>query len=172
MDAKQILDHVMRAKSDFGTKCGKYTGAVTVEVLREALRDAGHNVSPRDSFIRGVPIEVDLLVVRPGVQPQDCCLYDPRDVLVAIEIKYTGSFGESGITRLKASFQKIANANAKIRCCYLTLMERQTYKWRVTTENLGYSAFTLFWHTGSKNVEYEETADWQQFLDWLVVKKG
>ena len=169
MDAKQMLDCVTRAKGDFGPKCGKYAGAVTVEVLREAIRDAGHNVSPRDSFIRGVPIEVDLLVVRPGVEPQFGCLYEPSNVLVAIEIKNSGSFTKSGIETTRANFEKIAKANAEIRCCYVTLTERETYKWRVTNENLGhpYRTFTIFWHRDSKNINPQDTGDWRNFFDLL-----
>jgi hypothetical protein len=170
MDARQVLDCVSKAKADFGVKCGKYAGAVMVEVLRAAIRDAGYNVSPRDSFIRGVPLEVDLLVARPSVEPRFGCLYEPSDVLVAIEIKNSGSFTESGIETTRANFEKIRQVSAGIRCCYVTLTERETYKWRVTSENLGhpYCAFTIFWHKGSKNIEYQETGDWNEFLDWLA----
>jgi hypothetical protein len=171
MDAKQILDRVREAKDGFGAKWPKkYSGAVTVEVIGEALRDAGYNVSPRDSFIRGIPIEVDLLVVRPGVEPQFGCLYEPSDVLVAIEIKNSGSFTKSCIETTRNNFKKITKANAEIRCCYVTLTERETYKWRVTNDNLGhpYRAFTIFWHRGSKNIDYQDTGDWQKFLDKLA----
>jgi hypothetical protein len=169
MNAEQILDRVMRAKGEFGAKCGKYAGAITVEVLREAIQDAGHHVSPRDSFIRRVPIEVDLLVVRPDAQPELTCLYEPSDVLVAIEVKNSGSFTKSGIETTRANFEKIARA--EIECCYVTLAERIRYKWAVTTANVGHPAFTLFTHTGSQNINYQETGDWRKFLDWLAKVK-
>jgi hypothetical protein len=168
MDAKQILDRVTKAKTDFGPRCDKYAGAVTVELLREAIRTAGHNVSPRDSFIRRVPIEVDLLVVRPGVEPQFGCLYEPSDVLVAVEIKKSGNFG--GTERIRQNFERVAAVNAEIKCCYLTLTEQKGHKWAVTTENLGYPAFTLFWDTGSKKIPDEGKEHWREFLDWLADK--
>ena len=130
MEAKQILDSVRAAKDDFGLKCGKYAGAVTIEVFRKAIRDAGHNVSSRDTYIRGIPIEVDLLLVRPGAEPQCECLYEPCDVLVAVEIKNSGVFTKSGIETIRSNFEKITEANTEIRCCYVTLEERETYKWR------------------------------------------
>ncbi len=175
MEAKQILDSVRAAKDDFGLKCGKCAGAVTIEVLREAIKDAGCNVSPRDSFIRGVPIEFDLLVVRPGVAPRFGCLYQPSDVLVAFEIKNSGSFGKSAVESIRANFEKIAKVNdkmnVKIECCYITLAEGERYKWAVKTETLGYPAFTLFTHIrwgGADN----ETGEWRKLLDWLGEKTG
>jgi hypothetical protein len=175
MEAKQILDSVRAAKVEFGPKCGKYAGAVTIEVLRKAIKDAGYNVSPRDSFICGVPIEFDLLVVRPGVAPRFGCLYQPGEVVVAFEIKNSGSFGKSAVESIKANFEKLAevndNLNVKIECCYITLSEGKRYKWAVKTETLGYPAFTLSTHMrwgGPDN----ETGEWRKLLDWLGEKVG
>lgn len=164
-----MLECIDSAKREFGRKCGKYAGAVTVEVIRGAIRDTGYHVSPRDSFIRGVPIEIDLLVVRPGVEPHFGCLYEPSDVLVAFEIKNSGSYGKSGVETIRANFEEIRKANASIRCCYVTLTERETYKWRVSNDNLGYPyrAFTMLWHKDSKNIDIRDTGDWQNLIEWL-----
>jgi hypothetical protein len=80
---------------------------VTVEVFRCALMNNGYSVSPRDSFVRGIPLEVDMLIVRPDAAPQHNCLYQPRDVLAAVEVKNYGSFGDSTIATTKANLDRI-----------------------------------------------------------------
>ena len=166
-DPRELLDHIIAAKEQFGPKCGKYAGAVTVEVFRGALMSIGHSVSPRDSFIRGIPIEVDMLIVRPDASPQHNCLYEPSDVLAAVEVKNYGSFGDATIAATKANFDRIRGETG-VRCCYVTLAERRGFKWAITSENIGYPAFTLFTHTGSKNVQYHETGDWTRFIAWMA----
>jgi hypothetical protein len=59
---QEILESINIAKRDFGMKCYKYAGAITVEVLRLALQHYGFLVSERDVFICGVPFEIDLLM--------------------------------------------------------------------------------------------------------------
>jgi hypothetical protein len=162
-----LLNQIITAKEQFGPKCGKYAGAVTVEVFRCALMNNGYSVSPRDSFVRGIPIEVDMLIVRPDAAPQHNCLYQPPDVLAAVEVKNYGSFGDSTIAATKANFDRITGATG-IRCCYVSLAERRRYKWAITSENIGYPAFTIFTHTGSKDIRYHDTGDWQRFLTWLA----
>ena len=78
---------VDKAREMFGPKCDKYVGAVTVEAIRRALKRHGIETSSRDVFIRGVPIEVDLLIARRPSGPKDELLYRPQDVAAAFEIK-------------------------------------------------------------------------------------
>ena len=167
-DEHELLAGVQEDKEAFGVKCNKLTGAVTVELLRSALLDLGVAVSPRDVFIRGVPIEVDLLLpTRDGILSHGL-VYEPEDVLAAFEVKYTGSFGEKALTNIRRSFTRIRAANPRIHCAYVTLAERKRYKWAATADNLGADAFTLFWHNGSSIARrYDPTGDWSRLVDKL-----
>ena len=171
---RELLERILAAQESFGPKrCGKFSGAVTVEVLRAGLRQAGFAVSNRDVFIRGVAIEVDLLLVRPGSDLSGRVLYEPTDVLVALEIKNVGSFGQATIDKVRADFSRISAACPAALCAYVTLAERESYKWAVTEGNLGHPAFTLFWlnHSGRQR-HYQSTGDWPRLLGVLQAQVG
>ena len=164
MTDTEILEAVAHAKKSCG-KCAKFAGALTVEVLRRALEEEGICVSARDVFIQGVPTEIDLLVPRADVVAEHGLLYAPEDVLVVLEIKNYGSFGEPTIGKTKDDFRAIHQRNAQICCAYVTLEERKGYKWAVSDENLGFPTYTLFWHSGS-GAKYTRhpTGDWERLL--------
>jgi len=165
MDDITLLDQINRAKEDFGIKCPKYTGAITVEFIRLALREHGISASPRDVFIKGVPIEIDLLIPRAGTSPENGILYRPEDVLIALEIKNSGAFGEAAVRTIKKNFMRIQQHGEQIDCFYVTLAERKGYKWAITEDNFGFPAYTLFWHSGGgKNRRYEPSGDWQRLI--------
>ncbi len=160
-----LLKCISVAKNSFGPKCNKYIGAFTTELIREKLNDSGIRVSAKDVFMRGVPIEIDLIVHREGVLPQNGILYEPEDVLVTIEVKTSGAYGEKTIQTIRQNCEEIRQANSKIKCCYITLSERKDYKWAATDANTGCETYTLFWHEGpdSKRVNIS-TGDWERFL--------
>jgi hypothetical protein len=166
-------EHVLRARVeearlDLGCPvCKKYCGAVTTELLKVALQLHGIETSPRDVFIENVPVELDLLIPRRGAPPRHGILYRAEDVLMAFEVKYHGSFGERTIEKTNKDFQLVSAKNAQIRCAYVTLLERRTYKWRVTKENLGFPAYTLFWYRGSSESsrQYEASGDFDALLN-------
>jgi len=165
MTDRDIFTAVEDAKQRFGKKCAKYTGAITVELIRRALQDHGLRVSPRDVFILGVPIEIDLLIPKWKAEPRDCLLYTPADVLAVIEVKNRGSFGNATIQKIRNDFRAIREANPLIQCCYLTLSERKGYRWTVTDENCDADAYTMFWHSGGrKNETHDSTGDWDRFV--------
>jgi len=169
MDDWALLGHVNRAKRDFGVKCPKYTGAVTVELIRRAFKEHSISTSPRDVFIKGVPIEIDLLIPRAGVEPEDGIVYQPEDVLIVLEIKNAGSFGEGTIRRIKKNFLTIRQHNKQIRCFYVTLTERKGYPWAIVEDNISSPAYTLFWYAGSgKNRKFESSGDWQKLIDKIT----
>lgn len=166
---RALLDRVLEDKTAFGEKCGKFSGALTVHVLRQALCQARLPVSDRDVFIRGVPIEIDLLLVRPSPDTAGRLLYEPKDVLVALEIKSSGSFGRPTIDKTRADFARIKAANPQIMCAYVALAERDGYPWAVTRKNLGHPAYTLFWHNSSvRCCQYESSGDWAKLLKALA----
>src|SRR5258708_27804513 len=51
------------------TECRKYNGALAVEALKQALADEAITASGRDSYIRSLNIEWDLLVLNDGAKP-------------------------------------------------------------------------------------------------------
>jgi hypothetical protein len=165
MKDTKILEGIEAAKGQFGCKCGKYSGALTVELAKSRLQLEGIRVSLRDVFIRGVPIEIDLIIPKKRAWKGEQLSYEPCDVLAVVEIKNAGSFGDSTIQRVRRNFTRIKAMNPEIWCCYLTLSERRGFRWAVTNENCGGEAYTMFWHSesGKKRLQ-ESTGDWDRFL--------
>lgn len=164
MKDKEILDIVEAAKVAFGPKCGKYSGAVTVEIIKKALEQQGISVSPRDVFIQGVPIEIDLIIPRHGTIPQNGLLYKPSEVLVAIEVKNAGCFGENMIRSIERNVKAIKELNPQIMFCYITLEEREGYHAAVTDKTC--NAYTIFWVKGSGRREIQKpSGDWERFVN-------
>ena len=157
----EILKSIRDSKESFGCKCGKYAGAVTIEVIRSAMKSIPINVSPRDSFIRNVPIEFDLIIVNDGVEPVHGVLYEPEDVLAVVEIKNYGSFGDKTIQKVRTDFDSATETCPNLTCMYVTLAEREGFRWAVTKENTGYPAYTLFTHRGK---EFRRTVDWDRLI--------
>ena len=169
MDEHELLSLITIAKSEFGATCKKFAGALTVQLLKEALCRNGIETSARDVFIEKIPVEIDLLVPRVGVVPRHGILYRPEDALVAFEVKNAGSFGQGTITQTKKTFGLICAGNPQIQCAYVTVQERLTFKHAVTAENLNYPAFTLFSDMGfsEKKCIYEASGDFGRLLAWL-----
>ncbi len=164
----EMFNLVKDARDNFGIKCAKYTGALTVEVIKNELEKQGIRTSPRDAFIKGLNIEIDLIIPRKGVEPKHGVHYQPQDVLAVLEIKNAGSFGEQTIRTVKNNFQRVHGLNNKIYCAYVTLSERASYPWAVTDANLGFPAFTLTWHSGSgKKFTVTPTGDWDKLIEKL-----
>lgn len=158
-----------QAKTDFAVKCSKLAGSLTVESLRRALEDEGIHLSARDVFIHGVPVEIDLLMPRPGAVPRSGLVYEPCDVLAALEVKNSGAYGAQTLESIRRAFGLIRAANPRILCVYVTLSERMGYRWAATDKNLGARAFTLFWHDGSrKGPSYRPSGDWSRLVAELV----
>lgn len=153
--------------------CKKYTGSLTVEIIKNALSLSlpinKIDISPRDVFIRGVPSEIDFVIAKKGAIAQNCLVYEPSDILWVFEIKNSGSFSKETISSIRNNFQKIKNCNPEIECFYLTLSELIGYKWAITEENLAFPSFTLFWHSRSgKNKKFEPTKDWENMINKMT----
>lgn len=169
VDERELLESVNEARRVFGPKCMKLAGSLTVEAIRAALEQLGIAVSARDVFIRGVPVEIDLLVPRPIATPKCGLIYEPLDVLAAFEVKNAGAFPGT-VEAVRKSFELIRSANPWIYCAYVTLAERKGYKWAATTENLGADVYTLFWHNGSiKHRIYYQTDHWDKLTEKVRV---
>ena len=165
MKEKEILEKISRTTENFGIKCKKFSGALTVELIREALFEEGFNVSERDVFINGIPIEIDLLIAQKGISPIKRIQYKPEDVLVVFEIKCRGTFGENSIKNIFNNFKIIKLNKKNIQCIYVTLSDRKNYKWKATEKNINAPVYTLFWHRGPENsMKFNPTGDWKKLI--------
>jgi len=164
MIAKQIIARACGLKTDFGVKCSKFAGAVSVEILRAALAHEGIPTSPRDVFVQGLPVEIDLVIPRPGEEPTLGVLYRAAQVAAALEIKNSGSFGDKTIQKVRADFGLFHEAG--ISCAYVTLEERHGYRWALSSESIGHPCFTLGWHKAAAG-PFEVTEDWEKLLIFL-----
>ena len=161
--ADSLVHEVRWAKEDFGGKCGKFSGALAVEITRARLRAHGFAVSDRDVFIRGLPIELDLVVPRKGAVPLTNLLYEPADVCAVLEIKNCGCFGQQAVVTVKTNFEQVKDHVPGVTCVYVTVEERPTFKYAVTDTNVGAPVCTLAWHKDT-NGPYWPTTDWQKLL--------
>jgi hypothetical protein len=164
MTGEQIVMEAWSACEDFG-KCGKFAGAVTVEIIKNALAAEGIRTSARDVFIKGLPIEIDLIVPRRGAEPSfGGVLYGAPEVAVALEIKKSGLYGERSLAAVRENFKALGAHG--VACAYVTLGERQSYCYKATEENLGgIPCFTLCWTRGDGPLQ--ETHDWDRLLKFL-----
>ena|ERR1700692_2722174 len=144
--------------------CNKFEGHLAVEVLKQALEDEGIATSVRDVFIKGLPVEWDLLVPRVGALPLfNGLLYEPTDAKVAIEVKLSGLCGTKAIalSTIRGKFE-LAQA-AGVRCVYVAFCDRQSGC--ATDENLGFPCFNLTW--SHKPKPREDSGDWPRLLKSL-----
>lgn len=165
MNEKQIFQEIVQAKKDYGDKCPKkFTGALAVEVIRRQLLMRRISVSRHNVFIKGVTREIDLLIPKPQSSPKYDLLYEPEDVLIVLEIKNIGVFGETTLNAIRNHFHEIYEANRAIHCLYLTVTERKGYKWAASEENLGYPVYTLSWYSRTADRPGEFTGAWDKLL--------
>ena len=144
-----ILKRILELRQK--TKCTKFVGAITTELLRKEIAQLGLNVSNRDVFIEGIPNELDLLVAKTGNYPEENLVYGTDQVLAVFEIKFRGSYGKSTVDEIKDVFDSIKRLNRHIECFYVSISENKRYKYRITKDNLGYDCFELF--TRDSNLE-------------------
>lgn len=171
MKEKEIYDKITKLRQNL--KSNKFLGAMTTEVIKDYLNREGFNVSERDSFVKGVPNEIDLLVLKKNAKPIFNSYYDAFDVLAAFEIKFRGGYGKSNIRTIKKLFKNIRMVNSKIRCIYLTISENQKYKYKITTKNVNCEVFKLFKRFTSsieraiEKGEFNPSGDWERLISYL-----
>src|ERR1035437_5440630 len=137
---------------------------MTIELVKRVLAHEGIATSARDVFVRGIPLEIDLIVPRRGQEPTLGLLYEPQQVAAALEIKKSGTFGRQSLQTIRRNFKQLRKH--KVKCAYLTLEERKTYRYKETRKNIGgFPCFTLAWHMGQD--ELTETRHWENFLTFL-----
>jgi hypothetical protein len=122
MNGEQIVRQARDMKVAFSAKCSKFAGAVSVELLKSALAAEGIAASSRDVFVRGIPVEVDLVIPCAAQVPALGVLYEPQQVTAALEVKNSGLFGGGSLAKLRDVFGRFRAIG--IQCAYVTLEER------------------------------------------------
>ncbi|MCG6535978.1 MAG: hypothetical protein L7F78_15060 [Syntrophales bacterium LBB04] len=164
----QIVESLRKAKQDFGDPYPKkFGGAAAIEILRAAFSEEGIMTSRRDVFVKEFSSEIDLLVPRKDAAPWLELLYEPREVVVAIEVKKTGSYGERGRDKIKDDFARLDKLGVK--CAYVTFEDRENYRWRPTEKFLGFRCFALAWHkiTDGPLVPTKDGENWEALVSFL-----
>ena len=164
----EIVERLRAAKTDF-RDCypKKFGGAAAIEVLRDELRKEGIATSRRDVYVNGCSCEVDLLVPRKDAAPWLELLYEPREVVVAFEVKKTGSYGEQGRAKIRDDFARLAKLG--ITCVYVTFEDRESYPSRPTEDTVGCDCFALAWHKAMDGplLPTEACENWEALVDFL-----
>jgi hypothetical protein len=120
-----------------------------------------------------VPLEVDLLVLRPGATGHLNLIFQPEDILCALEVKNSGAYGERTGEIVRENFNLIREACQGATCAYIAISEQANYKHAVIPQNLGYPAYTLLATTGrSDRKSYSSTGDWHEFNRFLDGLRG
>jgi hypothetical protein len=145
--------------------CGKFRGAAAVELLRKVLMDEGIAVSNRDVYVRGLPIEFDLLALRGAQPPFNGLLYEAKGVNCIIEVKLSGLINAAKALPAMRRIFRAAKA-AGMACCYVCICDRRSAI--VTERALGFRCFTLTHAVGyGPRLKYEDTGDWPRLLKFL-----
>jgi hypothetical protein len=147
----------------------KFTGALVVEILRYAFREHGIETSRPNVYLKGLSSELDLIIPRRGANVGFEILYRPADVLAVLEIKASGLFSKEESPKISKVFRNIQLLNPRIFCAYVTMSERQTYRYKATEETLGFPVYTLAWHRGpDENRKYEITGHFSKLVSKLA----
>ena len=162
MTGEELATAAWDACEAFG-KCGKFAGAATVEIVKQALADEGLLTSVRDVFIKGLPVEWDLVVPLSSAVPSlNGLMYQPEHVACALEIKLSGLHSQEDAPRIANNFERAKALG--VPCAYVTLGERESYRHKATKDNLNFPVFTITWHTANA---LTDTGDWERLLTFL-----
>lgn len=157
---KEIKDFVNGMDCD----CDKFKGTATVQVLRKHLSLKGYNVSDRDVYIKGVPNELDLLVLRKNVD-KSFIIYNPEDVIFVLEIKYNST---TDLRQLLRVYNRIIEKNNKINCSYVTILDQHSWTKVFTKEAIGFDYFVLYTYRSTTRMLPEmDMGGWEKLLKYL-----
>lgn len=166
---QELFSLLKQGKQALGVQSKKFTGALVIEILRRAFEELGIGASRPNVYLKGLPFEVDLIIPRRGANVEFEILYSPADVLAVLEIKTSGLFSKEDSSRIGSVFRAVQSINPSIFCAYVTISERQSYKYKATEEKLGFPVYTLAWHHGpDEDRKYESTGDFSRLIGKLA----
>ncbi|UZE93027.1 MAG: hypothetical protein IB617_02605 [Candidatus Nealsonbacteria bacterium] len=170
----KLLNTIMKFRNEM--RATKFIGALTIELLRKEFIKKGLNVSNRDVFIKGIPYELDLIVLKEGEKAQENLLYKPKQVIAVLEIKFRGIYSKEGVENIKKVFGSIKRVNKEIKCIYLTVSENTNYKYYPDEQKLGDFSFLLLERKTNleraiERGELHITGDWDKLIKVLMKEK-
>lgn len=165
---QRLFSLLRQGKQSLGVQNKKFTGTLVIELLKRAFEERGIETSRPNVYLKGLQFEVDLVIPRRGANPEFKILYSPNDVLAVLEIKASGIFSKEQSPYISSVFKEVQSKNPSIFCAYVTMSERQSYKYKATEEKLGFPVYTLAWHYGpDQDRKYEITGDFSRLVDKL-----
>lgn len=185
--AKQVnAEFAYQVKAGEKTKPHMTSGQVTESVIREHLQSHGLNVSQNRVSINPSAREIDLLVLKEGIN-SDKRYYSPSEVHTVLEIRNNavGSADRNPNVMIKDRFNDLENVTKVNRFAVVILSENPNYKWRITTERIGKENCQVFTCAFRKkfpnldqyyvdainrmieNREIWKTGEWDGFLEYL-----
>ena len=166
---QELFSLLKQGKQSLGVQSKKFTGTLVIEILRRAFEECRIGASRPNVYLKGLQFEVDLIIPRRGANVEFEILYSPVDVLAVLEIKTSGLFSKEDSSRIGSVFRAVQSINPSIFCAYVTMSERQSYKYKATEEKLGFPVYTLAWHHGpDEDRKYENTGDFSRLIDKLA----
>jgi len=158
MESFELLKSLKAAEKALGFPSRQFSGAVCVNLLKEVMSENGICTSEKDVFIQDVPVEVDLLIIRPGTKPLHGLLWNPDDVIAAFEVKKSGTISEKGTVKTNSDFGRIRTYHPHIKLFFITFSEIRS---KVAAIKRSDESFTFFIR---RNGKYSDTGDYERFL--------
>jgi len=158
MDEIDLLNSLKIAEKQLGFDSRQFSGAVVVNLIKKVVSELGFSTSEKDVFIRGIPIEIDFLIVKPRTFPDYGILWKAEDVIAAFEMKKSGIISREGRIKVNSDFHRIKNYYPDIRLFYVTFSET-----RDKLEDIQRSddSFTFFIR---RNGKFSVTGDFERFI--------
>lgn len=128
-----ICDKKNDLNKDNNTRAwNKFIGNYFMRVIKIFLFDEisdNYQVTEPNAYIKGFPIEYDLLIVRKDSNPEKYThSFDPKDVYYGLELKLSGIYARKEnlrdkINNIKSNFDLIKNRHSHIDFSYLVFSE-------------------------------------------------
>ncbi len=147
-------------------KCSKYSGNLFAYAIRQYITDILKNkkykVSYNNSFIKGNPIEYDLLIVK---ELKESNLYEYDDVICGIELKAGGYVGQK--KNNEEIFKKFPYAKRIKKMLYISIYDT---KKRINELKKEYDSIFI-WNMPEKHTKYKsyigrnDEADFRKYIE-------
>jgi hypothetical protein len=136
--ARNVTDRLAHAK-ERGEKLTtrQISGEETEKVVRDHLVRKGFRISRNRVFINASTVEIDLLLLRSGIEPNSK-YYSPNQVSTVLEVKNNavGSEQKNPNVKIRNDFNELEDMTKMNRFVVVVLSENPNYKWRITEKEI------------------------------------
>lgn len=161
LEEVEILKRLQQIEKELLFKNRQFSGAAMVHIVKDLLKEYELYTSDKDVFIKGIPIEIDLLIVKKDSKPLYGILWNADDVLFALEIKKSGVIEINNSYKINADFNRIKSLYPHIKLLYITLSESRN---NIRELNKADNVYTLFL---KRNGKYSSTGDYDKLINYL-----